>query len=850
MEVLVREDPAQAVVELQVWVGVGSRDEPAGQEGIAHLFEHMLFKGTNKRGVGEIAAAIESAGGDINAYTSMDHTVYHITIASDYFLTAMGVLSDAIQNSSFDPDELEREKLVVVEEIHRGNDNPVRVFTQELFRTVYEVHPYGRQVIGSEESVTGVSRDDMVAFFENWYRPGNMKLVVVGGVEAEEVFVAAESLFTFKNGKGSVRQETVEPAQTGFRTFRVHRDTDPARISLVFPIDSLADPDTPVYDLLAAILSQGSSSRLPANLRDKGIVLSAWAYSYTPRDPGIFWLGATVDQAGIQEGLKGILEQIALLQNEPVPADEIDRARNRILNERIFDRERVEGQAREIGYLALDLGDTTFSDVYMSRIQAVDAADLMSAARRIFTTQKATVGFLTRDEDAAPSDETIEELLNGFLYSGADVEDPAQRPVVFRSRLPNGIVLLVREDPQLPLVAFRVGVLGGVRYESEDSQGAFNLLAHLLTRGTEQMSAARIALTLDGMSASFGGFSGRNSFGVVGKFLTRDIDEGLSLTRQVLTSAVLPADELDLYRERIISAIKARKDDMTSFALDTFRSALFQEHPYRFSTLGTEESVRSITREDLVEIYRDVVRPEGMVIAVSGDVRFEDVYRQVDKHFGDLDGAQFDPGPLPIEMARSGVHTQRVQRDDKAQTHVILGYLGPTVNSPGRDSLDVLNAILTGQGGRLFVELRDKKSLAYSVFSFVAPGLDPGYVAFGIGVSPEREDEAVDGFLEQIRLARDEPASVEELERAKRYLIGSHMIGLQSLSSRADEVFFPALYGQNLEDSLRFARRIQSVTAEQVQEAARKYLDPENYTVAVVAGGERSTEGEGLEGSQ
>ncbi len=840
LEVLVREDPAQSVVELQIWVGVGSRDEPVGQEGIAHLFEHMLFKGTDKRGVGEIAAAIESAGGDINAYTSMDQTVYHITIAADYFLTAMDVISDAIQNSSFDKDELEREKLVVIEEIHRGQDNPVRAFSEELFRTAFTVHPYGRQIIGTEESVAGISRRDMVKFFKNWYRPGNMKLVVVGRVRAEEVSEAANSLFTFPDAQGADRQEVVEPAQTSLRTFRVQRDTDPARITLAFPVGSLTDPETPVYDLLAAILSQGNSSRLPISLRDKGIVLSAWAYAYTPRDPGIFVFGATVGQDKVKGGLEGILEQIALLQNEPVSREEIDRARNQILNERIFDRERVEGQAREIGYLALNLGDTTFSDVYLSRIQAVDATDLMAAARRIFSPERATVGFLTREEDAPPSDEMIEELLIGSLYPDMSEADSAQRPLVFRSRLPNGITLLVREDHRLPLVAIRMGVLGGVRFENVDNQGAFNLLAHLLTRGTRKMSAAEMALALDGMSASLGGFSGRNSFGAVGRFLSRDIDEALYLMRQVLTDAVLPEDELELYKERIINAIRARKDDMTMFALDTFRAALFQDHPYRFSTLGTEESVRSMTRDDLLEIYRNVVRPEGIVISVAGDVQVADIYRLVEKYFGDLNGARYDPGPLPIEMSRSGIHSQRVERDDKAQTHVVLGYLGPTVNSPDRDSLDVLNAILAGQGGRLFAELRDRRSLAYSVFSFVAPGVDPGYVAFGIGVSPEREKEAVEGFLEQIRLIRDEPVSVEELERAKKYLIGSHMIGLQDLRSRGDEVFFPELYGRDLESALQFAQRIGSVTADQVQGAARKYLDPENYTLAVVAGGGRA----------
>jgi zinc protease len=148
----------------------------------------------------------------------------------------------------------------------------------------------------------------------------------------------------------------------------------------------------------------------------------------------------------------------------------------------------------------------------------------------------------------------------------------------------------------------------------------------------------------------------------------------------------------------------------------------------------------------------------------------------------------------------------------------------------------VLNAVLAGQGGRLFTELRDRQSLAYSVFSFVAPGIDPGLIVFGIAVSPEREAEAISGILEQIRKIRDEPVSAEELLRAGKYLVGSHLIGLQDLSSRVDEVFFPALYGIDLDKALRYPERIRSVTAEQVQNAAQKYLDPENYTIAIVRG--------------
>ena len=838
MEVLVREEPSHKVVELQVWVGVGSRDEPEGKEGIAHLFEHMLFKGTRSRGVGEIASTVESAGGDINAYTSMDHTVYHITIASEYAATAMDILADAIQYSAFDPDELEREKLVVIEEIHRGKDNPARVFSQELFKTAYRVHPYGRTVIGTPESVSSVTRRDMVDFHKAWYVPGNMKLLVVGGVRASEMFHTAAGLFVEPGRTGPGRKESVEPPQKEIRHFSLVMNTDPARLTFAFPITGLTDPDTPVLDLTAAILSGGRSARFPLELRDKGLVLGAWAYAYTPKDPGLFILGATTTQDKIETAARSILAQIARLQTEPVSMEELNLARDQIINDKIFSRETVQGQANEIGYLALTLGDLGFNDTYYSRLQSVGPGDIQDLAQRVFRPERATVGFLTRDADSQPDKDLAARILTDILVPAELSGTRAQAPV-YRSTLPNGITLLVREDRRLPLVAVRAGVLGGVRYETEENQGSYNLLAHLLIRGTSGRTAQEMAQKLDSLSASLGGFSGRNSLGVTGKFLSRDIREGFSLVKEVLTDATLPPEEVDLFKEQVINGIKAQKDDMTSFALDLFRRTLFREHPYRYEVMGTEESVGNITREGLLSIYRTVIRPEGMVISVAGDITVQRAYGLALEYFGDLEGGLYDPGPLPVEVEREGIITDRALRRDKAQTHVILGYPGPALDAADLDALEVLNSVLAGQGGRLFKELRDRQSLAYSVFSFVAPGIDPGYIAFGIGVDPAREGEAVDGFLEQIRRIRREEVSAEELARAKRYLVGSHMIGLQTLQSRVDEVFFPALYGQDLDHALAFENRIQSITARQVRDAASKYLDPENYILAVVEGGKR-----------
>lgn len=837
-EVLVKEDLDQKVVELQVWVGVGSRDEPEGKEGIAHLFEHMLFKGTERRGVGEIARTVESSGGEINAYTSMDHTVYHITIARDFFETGIDILADAVLNSTFDASELEREKLVVVEEIHRGEDNPSRVFSREMFKASFSAHPYGRTVIGTPESVGSVSRSDMIRFHRAWYGSENMKLVAVGGVKATKVFDLAALLFGEAIPGTGQREEVTEPPRDGIRTFSITRDSDPARLALTFPIGDLTDPETPVLDLLSTILSTGRSSRFPVHLRDKGIVHSAWSYAYTPRDPGIFVAGATCAQDRVEDALAGIVAELARLQTEPVSDEELERARQQVVIDKLYSKETVEGQARELGYMALTLGDVRFSDRYYSRLQSVDAADIRKAAQNLFRPGNAVVGFMTREADSRPDEIRINTLLAETLKPGKILEAKAVSPV-YRSVLPNGITLMVREDHSLPIVALRAGVLGGNRYETEENQGIFNMMAHLLTRGTEDRSASEMALKLDDMSASLGGFSGRNSLGITARFLARDVDEGLSLVREVLTRAVFPEKELELFRERIIGAIRAQKDNMTSFSLDLFRRTLFKEHPYRFPVMGTERSVADLTVQELRTLYRSVVQPQGMVISVTGDITVAEAYQLVEEKFGDMDGEHYDPGPLPVEVPSRSVVSERVGREDKAQTHIVLGYPGPTLDDDDLDTLEVLNAVLAGQGGRLFTRLRDEEGLAYSVFSFVAPGLDPGYIAFGIGVDPQREEEALDGFLRQIRLLRDEPVTADEISRASRYLIGNHMIGLQTLLSRADEVFFPVLYGQDLEKALAYGDRIRSVTAKQVQAAARKYLDPENYTLAVVEGGER-----------
>src|SRR3990170_5662422 len=195
LTVVIEEERSAPVVSVQMWVKVGSADEPQKLAGISHVFEHMLFKGTEKKGVGQIATMIESVGGDINAYTSFDNTVYHLTVPSRYFGTGLDVISDAIQHSSFDPAELKKELEVVLEEIRMNEDNPGRRLFKSLLGTSFTTHPYGRPVIGYVDTVKTFTRKDILRFFKKWYVPNNMVLVIVGDVDHDEALKAIKDSF-------------------------------------------------------------------------------------------------------------------------------------------------------------------------------------------------------------------------------------------------------------------------------------------------------------------------------------------------------------------------------------------------------------------------------------------------------------------------------------------------------------------------------------------------------------------------------------------------------------------------------------------------------------------------------
>jgi len=400
------------------------------------------------KALGEIAREIETAGGNINAWTSHDQTVFHITIPSRYFSTGLDILADAIQNSSFDPRELGREKEVVLEEIKMRMDQPLAKLNKALFAASYKVHPYGRPVIGFEKTVQKFDRQKVMEYYRKWYTPDNMSLVVTGDFQSNEALGAIKSAFIhFTSHLKSSPKRPVESKQEEFRSIILREDVQKTYLNMAFHIPAVTHDDIYALDVLASILGEGDSSRLYLKVKsEEELVYSIYAYAFTPRDPGVFMIGSVLEGDKVRPALAGILQEIYCLQNEPPSPDEIRRAKINLESEFIYGKETVQGEARKLGYFETVVGDVAYEQTYLDRINRVTGQGISEVARKYLIPQNFTVGLLLPEK--AASDLTSD----GLREVVAKVEKPAfpapnsLPPVTEKHILDNGITLIVREN--------------------------------------------------------------------------------------------------------------------------------------------------------------------------------------------------------------------------------------------------------------------------------------------------------------------------------------------------------------------------------------------------------------------
>jgi zinc protease len=379
----------------------------------------------------------------------------------------------------------------------------------------------------------------------------------------------------------------------------------------------------------------------------------------------------------------------------------------------------------------------------------------------------------------------------------------------------------------------RAAFLGGLLSEREDTAGLTGFLTSMWLRGTQQRSYADFARSVENLAAEIDGFAGRSSLGLTLEVPSAQLDPALELFTEVLLRPGFDRLEIEHERHDTLAALTRREDRLGERAFDLFLHSLYPTHPYRFPVLGAKASVRRIDRTALESHHAHYVRATNCVVAVAGDVDPDAVAARFSALLADLPGGAFvRPQHVPDEPPREP--REAVLRKRREQAHLVIGFPGLTVHDEDRHALEIVSQLLAGQGGRLFLELRDRRSLAYSVTAMNVEGADPGFFAVYIGTAPEKLELAKQGMLEELERIVSSPPTEDELRRAQHYLAGNFAIDLQRSSARAAHAAQDALFGLGPDAHLRYADEIHAVTKEDVLRVAKRVIDLRAYVLAVV----------------
>jgi zinc protease len=406
-------------------------------------------------------------------------------------------------------------------------------------------------------------------------------------------------------------------------------------------------------------------------------------------------------------------------------------------------------------------------------------------------------------------------------------------PAIESYALPGGAALHVMARREVPVVAARAAFLGGLLAEDAESAGLSAFLASMWMRGTRSRSAADFARATESLAVEIDGFSGRSSLGLTLEATSERLDPALDLFAEALLEPAFDGDEIERQRRDALAAVERREDRLAQRVFLLFAETHYRTHPYRQPMLGTRESIEKFDRAKLTALQERLIRAPNLSLAVAGDVDPDALAAGLAARRADLPAGRFEPPSPPVEEPPREIRRAEL-RKERAQAHLVIGFRGVTIRDPDRFALEVIAQLLGGQGGRLFLELRDRQSLAYSVTASNVEGFAPGFFSVYIATAPEKLDQASQGLLAELRGLHERPPDEAELERARRYLTGNYLIDQQRNAAHAAHMALDALYGLGADAGEHYAEQISAVSRDDVRRVATRILDLDAYTLAVV----------------
>lgn len=811
LEVIVREDHAHPLVSVQVWIKAGSlHEEQHTGAGIAHCVEHMLFKGTDKRDPSQISQGIQALGGYVNAYTSFNRTVYWIDGLAEHTGGYLDILADMIRHSKFDAEELTREKDVIRREMAMDHDDPGSAIQHLLQATAFRQHPLRHPIIGHREVFDQISRADVYGFVQRHYVPNNAFIVITGDVETTAALETVRGLLgDWKRRAFDPVQLPDEPRQQGGRFASKNFATDLTRIALGWQIPGENHADKPALDVLAFLLGSGRSSRLYQELREKrSLAHYVGAGVWCAPECGLFCVDAEcnpADATKLQKGLHEVIEQMK--KNGPGHA-ELEKAVRSTLGGQVRTLSSVKGQAGSIGNGWLLSGSLDYQRQFLAAITALTPTVIRDAARR----------YLVADDFSTvlvgPEVETT---------SKPKATTDSARPDIQRFKLKNGLTLLVGENPRLPLVSVRTSFLAGVLAETDMTAGVTMVSAQMLLKGTKKRAAAQIASELENRGGGLQCTADAHRFMIGADVMRGDEADALELLADLILNPLLPQASLADVKKRQIANIIEEQEDPLTVAMRKARREIFAGQPFQRTALGTEQTVTALKLTDCRAMLHASFTTGNGVISVFGDVKAEEVRKQVEKTF-----AKLPKGPRQIAhgreyhaSAKPAVWTEHLEKE---QAVIVVGFR--TVGLDDRDvhALNLIDEACSDMGSRLFNRIREELGLAYYVGAQNFAAMGAGAFYFYVGTDPKKVKLAEKELMAQINDLAANGLTSDEIDRARTTWRSSWLRSQQGNTGMSDICAWNEINGLGWDHFQKLPSIMTDISSKDIQRVAAKFF--------------------------
>ncbi len=853
LRVLVKEDSRFPLASVRLYVHAGGAYESEDKAGMSHLLEHMVFRGTSKRPDGSVAKEMKAIGGNFNAYTSADETVYYTNVPSSEWKKGLDIVGDMAFNALLDPKILEEEKEVVYAEMGQRREDPHMKIYEDSIALALDNTPYRFGVLGTKETVASVSVEDLKKYINTYYNPQNMLLVVVGDVKKQEVIEEAERYFSsMENKEIQLFPSSVELPLFNETKLEIAKNPNSnVLLNLSFPTPSIYDESSNSLDILALLLGGLDTSLLKKKFeRDEKIVNSIAAYNIGYNRVSLFTISVDLEKENLERFMLEIIPLLANLSADDFTQKQLDTAK--FLYETSFERRKstVEGYARLLGDSEFASPGEFSIENYLYSIEQINNSNIQKAIDMYIKPSNMAINLLL------PEEMITENKIPNFLEAVEAnwVEDNSMSNIIadavyYKSILPEnvkiieesedrlvleyakGSQLILLFDETMPFFSAELKFLGGNSLLLKENEGLSSMLDSMLTEATEKLDREAFSAYLSEKAIGISASATRESFNLNLDAPTKFEKEAFNQLSEVINHPAFAEKDWANVKESLKADARQRAENPASLLFSEIYPSIFSDdNVYGYKLLVSEDKIESFTLNEVKELWQ-VQMQKPWILTVAGDFDLINVLEFAKQLPLNNDEIQLAKAPNWQENKK-----KTFVLEDK--NHAYIMQLFPTVPYTHEDSaaLAVLNNVLGDMSGLLFMEVREKRGLAYQAAPINLASPKAGALAFYVNTALENEDKILPVFEIIIKDLQNDPLPKDVIDAAKLSIKTDYIAKKQSLAARVSEAATNRFLGRDLDYDAKFIDEVQKITAEDVQKVAQKYLLPqESYIIKVTS---------------